>query len=238
MISMVSMVFMVIITSTGVWVQVNKLAATCNLIVIGTFANNRASVSLSVIPMNTGVEDITKVWISPVTTWQESTVKWDSSNSVFNYDLSMGINDWCMNWEWFSMNVVLMMFLVMNWVKRNLLVVIIMLYMMFLMMSWYMMLFMMNWNMVLLVMNWYMLLHNDWWSLNMVINRLNVYDWHNWLLMKVHWMVLFMDKIRWQSEVVSLSGFDLLTVLHIWCGCCLGHLLVELCLCDDTVLYL
>lgn len=218
MVTMVLMMLMVIITTTGVWVQVNKLAATCKLIVIGTFANNRAGVSLSVVPMDTGVEDITKVWISPVTTWQESAVKWDSSNSVLNYDLSMGINDWCMDWEWFSMNMVLMMFfvvlvvmfmvfLMMNWVKGHLLVVIIMLYMM---------LFMMSWNMVLLVVNWYMCLHNDWWSLNMVINRLNVYDWHNWLLMEVDWMMLFMDKILWQSEVVSLSGFNLLTVLLFW----------------------
>lgn len=81
MIPMVAMVFimlMMIITATGMWIQVNELASTRELIVIGALTNNRACVCLSVVPMDTSMEDVTKVWIPPVTTWQKSAIKWDS----------------------------------------------------------------------------------------------------------------------------------------------------------------
>ena len=65
------------ISKAGLWVSVHELTATSMLIKVGALANYWTCVGLSMVTMDTSVEDIAKVRISPVARWLKSAIKWD-----------------------------------------------------------------------------------------------------------------------------------------------------------------
>ena len=66
------------------WICKNKFTLLGLFIEISAMADNWTSVSLSMVTMDTGMEHITEIWISPVTGCKTMAVEVKTTDCVFN----------------------------------------------------------------------------------------------------------------------------------------------------------
>ena len=87
-------------SGTNGWIEWNKLTTLSQLVKISSFAYDWTRVGFSLVAMNAGMKYVTEISVSPVTSWLESTIEWNSTDCVLDNDLAGVWEDRLLNCEW------------------------------------------------------------------------------------------------------------------------------------------